>query len=223
MADPRHFLLNTDYPLDKVVYLKEAFITFGVNETFAHNLLFTPLVKVVWSLTSNFSETYEVGNGPLSASPSTPFTPFLAYARANATDIELAFGSPGAVVGAYVRVYGFMPSNVNVAANHTASSADTFALNTDYNYSKMYLADITASSSVAGSTEVVTHGLGYYPQCEVWFEKGGYIWYVPSTSINDGVPGSESFRMTTSDITMYRNPFLAGSELFHYRIYLDEL
>jgi len=220
------FLIDSDYPLDKVVLLNSGSIdlssTFDYN--FLHFLTFTPLVKVVWSTVPDFSVTYGVSDGPVSISPSFPFMPRLVYARANSTEVQMSFGNPGTYINIYIRVYGFMPSNVNLDAPFTASSADDYVINSDYNYTKLYLSGVTASSSVSGSSEVVNHNLGYYPQVEVWFEKGGYIWASSESSVVDLATRSyESFEVSTTTFTMYRSPFLFGPELFHYRIYLDEL
>lgn len=226
-VDPRNFLFSSDYPMDKVVYLHSGVLNFAVSGTdyiVAHGLSFTPLIKVVWSTDANFTTTYGVGDGPVSTSPSQPFSPSLAYANANGTNITLSFGYPGAVSSVYIRVYAFMPSDVNLDIAFTASAADTFVLNTDYNYTKLFVTGVTASSAVASSAEVVSHSLGYYPQTEVWFERGGYAWVAPQMLVVNGVTRStETFELTTSSLTMYRDPFLSGSERFHYRIYVDEL
>lgn len=226
MADPRNFLLNTDYPMDMVVLLHKGSINFsvsGTTYTAAHGLAFTPLIKVVWSTDSSFTTTYGVGDGPISTSASFPFLPQLTRAYANATNIVLEFGNPGAVNDAYIEIYGYMPSDVNVDTPSTASSADNFVINTDYNYSKLLVEGVTASSSSPGSSEVVVHGLGYYPQVEIWQVKSGNVECVSAITLADGANIYESFKLTTSTLTMTRDPSLFTPEYFYYRIYADEL
>lgn len=227
MADPRNFLFTTDYPIDQIILLHSGsidFTTSGTDYQFAHGLGFTPLVKATWSTTSDFSTTYGVGDGPISSSPSTPFLPELSFARADSTNVYLSWGNPGGVTNAYIRVYGLMPSDVNADVEPTASAGDRYVFNTDYNYTKLVEGGVTASSSVAGSAEVVTHSLGYYPQVEVWYEKGGYIWASTHPTVYDSATRlSEAYIVTSSTLTMYRDPSLSGTERFHYRIYADEL
>ena len=223
-AAAKKMLLSSDYPLDKVVYLHTDShdVTSG-DYTVAHGLPFTPLIKVVWSTSPTFATTYGVGDGPLSTNPSFPFLPQLVSAYADSSDIGLTFGNPGSVTNVYLRFYGFMPSDVDVDASFTSASGDLFAFNTDYNYTKLYLAGVTASSTVAGSTESVTHDLGYYPQTEVWYTKGGKMYCLAQNTLLDNSPVSESVEITTTSITMKRDVLLSGSETFHYRIYVDEL
>lgn len=223
MADPRNFLLNTDYPMDKVIFLWEGYYDFSLPKVCDHGLSFTPLVKIVWSTTSTFDTTYGVGDGPVTSITSTPFSPQLFSAYADSSSIYAIFGYPGAVAGAYIRIYAFMPSNINVDTPPTASSADSFVVNTDYNYSKLLMEGVTATSSVSSSSEVVVHGLGYYPQVEVWYVTSGNTFAASQVNLFDGAPSTETFEITTSSLTMRRSPFLAGGEYFYYRIYADEL
>lgn len=227
-ANAKNFLISSDFPMDKIVLLHSGqidFTTSGTDYTFAHGLSFTPLIKATWSTSSDFSTTYGIGDGPLSSNPSFAFLPELAFARADSSNVYLSFGNPDMVNNAYIRIYGFMPSDVDVDTDLTASAADSFTLDSDYNYTKLYTSGVTSSSSVAGSSETVTHSLGYYPQVEVWFEKDGYIWVSaqPAVKPDLGIRESETFELTISSLTMYRNASLSGTERFHYRIYTDEL
>lgn len=224
--DSRDMLVSSDYPLDKIVYLHTGSINFPITGTdyiINHGLPFTPLIKVVWSTSNDFSTTYGVGDGPISSNPSFAYLPQIVFAYSDSSTINLVFGNPGSVTDAYIRIYAFMPSNVNTDAEFTVSAADTFVLNTDYNYSKLYLSGITASSSTPSSVETITHGLGYYPQVEVWYTKGGLTYAMSEIALFDNSLGTESFELTTDDLILRRSPFLSGDELFHYRIYADEL
>lgn len=225
LSNARDFLATSDYPLDKVCYLHSATVNFGsgTDYTVAHGLPFTPLIRAVWSLTSSFTTAYQVGDGPVSSSPSTPFSPQLVSAYADSTNAVLSFGMPGTTTQVYVRIYALMPGGDSSEVSHTASSADDFTLSTDYNYTKLYMEGETASSSTPSSTEIVTHSLGYYPQVEVWFEKSSRIYAASYSALVNGSPTSEAFAISTSSLTMTREMFLSGPESFHYRIYVDEL
>lgn len=219
-------LIDSDNPLDKVILLKSDTLVFsvsGTSYTFNHGLSFTPLIKVVWSTNSDFSVTYSVGDGPVSSSVFSPFIPMLSMAKANSTSVTLEFSNPDTVPTAYLRVYGFMPSNVNVDASFTSSSAENFTIDSDYNYTKLYMSGVTASSSTGSSTESINHNLGYYPQVESWYEQSGYIWVLNSASIFNGVEYYSSANITTSTLTYIREQFPSSAIAFHYRIYEDEL
>ena len=57
-----------------------------------------------------------------------------------------------------------MPSNADADAPYTASIADTFVLNTDYNYTKLYYDSLVP----AAATTTITHNFGYRPQVMAW-------------------------------------------------------
>lgn len=223
VANAKNFLIHSDYPLDKIILLWSGYTDFSTDFLFNHGLPFTPLVKIVWSLDTSFTTVYGVGDGPISGVSSTPFIPQLIRAYATSSAVYSTFGTPGATPGAYIRVYGFMPSDVNVDASFTANAADSFTISTDYNYTKLFLAGVTGFSGVAGSSEIVLHNLGYYPQVEVWYEKGTDIYAAGEIDLFDGALNTESFELSTTALVMRRDPFLAGTERFHYRIYADEL
>lgn len=221
----KQMIMTTDYPLDKVVYLHRGTLNFSssLDYVISNPFDFTPLIKVVWSTNADFTTTYGVGDGPLSTSPSFPFLPNLSVAKADASAITLQFGNPGSVSSAYIRMYAFMPSTVSSDVSFNASAGDAFVINSGYNYSKLYRAGVTASSSTAGSSETVSHNLDYYPQVEAWYEKSGVIYSMAQIFMSGSTLATESFELTTSNLIFRRNPSLSGSERFHYRIYLDDL
>lgn len=221
--NPSDFNLNSDYPLDKAILLWQGTFDFVGSELFNHGLSYIPLIKIVWSLTADFAQTYGLGNGPDTSSPFTPFTPQLIDSWADSTSVNAIFGTPGSTPLVYVRVYGFMPSNINNEAAATASSADNLVLNTDYNYSKLYLSGITASSSVSSSTETVNHSLGYIPQTDVWYDVSGSIHCLPGVVMYNSSYQSEAAIVSTSQLQMLRSPYLSSAERFHYRIYADRM
>jgi len=166
MADSRNFLLNTDYPMDKVVYMTSGSFTSptgGIDYQFSHNLSFNPLIIGTWSLDSDFSTSREGGFfGFEGTDPTTVYAIF----SADSTNITIRTINPGASVVVYYRIYAFMPTNVNDDSTSTASIADNFVLNTDYNYTKLFLSGV----SVAVASTVVTHNLGYRPQVIAWLK-----------------------------------------------------
>ena len=59
MENPNNFLINTDYPLDMIIYYKFYELTTNGSSsqtvTIPHGLGFTPLLFGVWSTTPDFA------------------------------------------------------------------------------------------------------------------------------------------------------------------------
>lgn len=221
----KKMVMTTDFPLDKVIFLHLGMLDLSssLDYIFPNPFTFTPLIKVVWSTSPDFNTTYGVGDGPLSTNPSFPFLPNLAVAKADLSSITLQFGNPGSIPSAYIRMYAFMPSDTSSAVEPNTSAGDAFVINSEYNYSKLYRAGVTPFSSTAGSTETINHDLDYYPQIEAWYEKSGAIYSMAQIFKSGGSLSTESFELTNSNLILRRDPFLTGSERFHYRIYLDDI
>ena len=203
--DPRNFLLNTDYPMDKVIYLNSGSHSMtgggGSIKQFAHNLGFTPLIIGTWSFNSNFLTSRE--GGMFTAEGTDPTTAYTTFS-ANATDITIDCFNPGATATIYYRIYGFMPSDVNADVAFTASLAENFQFNTDFNYTKLF------SSSVASAgTSTITHNLGYRPQVLTWIEDSTIY---GTTAIVD----SGFVKATTTTVVI-----ISPTKSVHYRIYAD--
>ena len=213
-ANARNFLYNTDYPLDKVIYLKSGTtnIASGGTLNIAHGLPFIPLINFYWSLTPDFSVIYEDNIGPFpSGNPGFFFT-LQVSARADATNITLdANGILGSTT-IYYRIFGFQPDDSNVDLPSTASAGDIFSFNTDYNYLKLYSASHV--SLAAGASFTLVHGLGYRPQVSTWFLTGG-VSYPSTYSDQDG----RQTEVTNSSVIFTNASFSAG--VMYYRIYQD--
>jgi hypothetical protein len=228
VTDARNFLLNSDYPLDKVIYRASGSFALGAyfsteSLSIPHGLSFTPLPVLQWSTSSDFSVVYEAGTGP---PPDDIILGFLGIAMnctADGTNINIDvtnFKSTAYTI--YYRVFGLMPSDENEEATSTQDAGDSFVLNTDQNYAKL----IDSGKLTLSTTTTVTHGLGYEPQVFMWIEDSGII-YTPFTALNSSKTGStltpaaqRGYRVTTSQIEFKS---LSPSYAYgHYRIYADE-
>lgn len=187
-VDHRNFLLNTDFPIDKIIYKDSGSFSatsdiivgggLGTIHNVAHGLGFMPLIVGNFSTSPDFLTTNEI------------FMPI--YPEANGIygitnsstteySVQVMNYSPNTVT-VYYRVYGFMPSNVAETAVPTSALADNFVLNTDYNYSKLYYNDVLPDVT----TTTITHNLGYRPQVMAWMgdsTQSSYIMYDSSTYI----------------------------------------
>jgi hypothetical protein len=221
IGDAEKFQLNSDYPLDKASYLTSTSVALGSlsfnDVTFNHSLGFAPLLQSMWSQDSTFASAYDENSGPKNAGGQNVVQ---TAAQSTSTQITLFNTNNQAFnTTVYWRLFGFMPSNVNTDASFTNVGVDNYMLNSDYNYTKLYLSGVTAASATPSSTETVTHNLGYRPQVLCWTEKGGiFSWMNSFASVGQG----NTCNVSTTDVTFTRDSLLAASLKFHYRIYLDE-
>lgn len=223
MTDPRNFLLNSDYPLDKVVYMTSGTLTVtssGSESTnITHGLTFRPLM--VFSHSDDSAFTTSRTNGQL------PFGPAEQWGVSVDTDSDtnirvLGFNTSATTKTIYWRAYAFMPSNVNLDADPTASTATNFVLNTDNNYMKLLDSDYITMPS-AGNTITVTHGLGYRPTVQIWERLGTGVERILPLLVSDPADTtSNRINVGTSTITFTSGSGGTEATNYHYRIYTDD-
>ena len=227
--DSRNMLVSSDFPLDKVVFMSSGSISvppFGFNDvSVPHGLPFIPLVSAVYSTTSDFETTYEYNSGPVQTNTSLPGV-FLYDTSDMSTSEHIILrhsNNTASSVTLYYRVYAFMPSTANDLVGFTVTEADDFVMNTDYNYTKLFMSGVTPYSSVANSVEVITHGLGYRPQVSAWQQKPDGVYSVTSALLlaNGNTTGG-MVSVTDNNIIYQREDFPFGASRLHYRIYIDE-
>jgi hypothetical protein len=223
MTDSRNLLLDSDYPLDKVVYMTSgtlAVTSFGSESTtITHGLGFRPLMVFSFSDTSDFAISKT--NGFL------PYGSFEQWGVTVDTDSPttirvFGYNTSGVTKTIYWRAYALMPSNANVNVSPTASTASNFVLNTDYNYMKLFDSDyITMPSS--GNTTTVTHDLGYRPRVQIWeLLPTGLERLVGILTPDTSDTSSNRINLTTTTLTFRRGSSGAEPTNYHYRIYLDD-
>ena len=209
--DPRDFLLNTDYELDKIVFFEDGNLT--STATITHKLNFIPLVFGVWSTDSNFSSANTIGWVDSSAEPG--YNPVLSVeAYATSTSIKITVAGNTNNVPVYYRIYAFEPNDSRENAPYTSKRADKFILNTDYNYCKLM-----KSGAFTQDDEYFNHNLGYIPQVMAWMQR----------EVNDEIrvyPLEAASEYTnvgiTVDSTKIQNKRLFFIDKIYWRIYYDE-
>lgn len=210
MADPRDFLLNTDYEMDKIILFKTGDIPRdALDVAVPHGLSFTPLIFGICSGDPNFAENFSIPCDNIGNSRDIQF-----YAWADETNIYLSYTgnqstSPNKF---YYRIYGFEPTNVKAHVASTSNYANNFILNTDYNYCKLKSAGIVDATYYATTT--IPHNLNYLPQVMAWYDLAG--------GIN---PYAESGRMDNISVdeqNVYIYNYSYPDLKVHYRIYYDE-
>lgn len=223
LSNAKDFLVNSDYPVDKVIFLQSYSVflaSLGFEDlTYAHGLSFTPLVVARWSTNSNLIPTYNILGGPTISSGYA----YTTRIWADSTNIYIsATNNTGSDATIYFSVYGFMPSTDDDDVTPTASSADSFALSSDYNYTKLYLYGTVDLPTGTGSQSVL-HSLSYYPQVSLWMEQSGSIYPVIYNAVSTVVPAFNeiNYYVTTNSLVIDHYDLLSVRKI-HYRIYLDE-
>ena len=205
--DPRDFLLNTDYEMDKIVYFTEGSLDEGQVRNISHKLPFTPLVFGICAFNSDFSDPRTL---PFEQVRDNIIS-FTIYA--NSSIIQIGYGNyADNPPKAYYRIYAFEPSNSFAKVGKTSQHAKNFILNTDYNYCKLY------EKGIVNSDTTVQHNLGYIPQVLVWQEdSNGLVYPTSNALLDDPISDSPSWVRVTSTGVTFKN---VGKS--HYRIYYDE-
>lgn len=239
MSDARNFLMSSDHQVDKIIYFKERFV--AVNDKqgsteFNVDLPFCPLVFGVWSTTPDFTVCHPFTQGGIMSSRTNDFvTDFVGVkaSRANGTTKIMVDHYFTSVHNYYVRIYGFMPTDVELSADITSTRAQGLISSSDYNYRKLVLAGVepytidTTSQTGQASTVTINHNLGYLPQVMAWLETS-YMnerEIIPFGFSQRGSSLAPFGNITLTNSSVVITP-LAGQwgDTFraHYRIYYDE-
>jgi len=219
------FSLTTDYPLDKIIYQTTGSLVVPASTPTSvdipHGLPFTPLSNLVYSTTSDFAVSYVSGSGPSPTDPSLYQLGIDVTLSSTGTNNSIAVTNFFTYdVTIYYRLYSFEPIGSSATLLFTNVSSDTFELNTDYNYSKLYL---EGKINLATTTTVV-HGLGYIPQTESWIEFSTQT-LSPQSQFNaldttaGSVVGTIGVVLTSTQLSLVGS--IPGALFLHYRIYLD--
>ena len=144
-TDPRDFLINSDYEMDKIVYFTTGTITvFGVFAT-----------------DSDFTDTHVL---PFSAHNGEAFT-----LSADNTNVNIAYDNQDPTASVYYCIMGFELDGSTADAPATSQYANNLIIDTEYNYCKLY-----SKGYVNGDADTtITHDLGYLPQIMAWTELNG--------------------------------------------------
>jgi len=225
--DLSNLLLDTDYPFDKVIFKSQGSFTvangdLGDQFSIPHSLPFTPLPRILWSNSSNFSTAYSVGDvayytnidGTTGLNLGQSYT-----VTADATNVYInRYNNSGGNKTVYYRIFCFQPTTASDSALSSPTSANdnNFILNSDYNYLKLFKRGQLTTGSPS-----FTHALGYIPKVWLWSQVGSsvdslvysQVVFPPSSStIEQGVTIDNNNLTWVSPGTAY--------DSVHYRIYL---
>ena len=241
--DPRDFLLNTDYEMDKIIYCNnfEWTVSAVTTEEIPHKLRTVPLIFGVWSTNADFTDCKEIGQAD------NPWEQGLRVeASSDMTKIKFTLNPKkenGAYVSTtfYIKAFGFEPGSnwydshldkylklVGQKIPTTSKYAKAFILNTDYNYLKLLRAGKLGEWT--NNHYEYTHNLGYVPQILAWSTLGPQgelgIENIEFT-VSDG-----SFNYEAEDSVMKSGIYVDNTKVYQYtgwvpnfnelRIYADE-
>lgn len=239
MTKPQNFLLNTEYPLDKVVYMTQGEWTpTGFDsETGSASKIFAietgidapHMVIGEWS-DDNWETSYPLGTYRYRGGWYQRDSNSLLYEKSTRV---LALGYMGDTIAEQPDNNGFI---VQVASSYstkvkwrayvmipesywetivspTASLSNPLVLDTRDNYPKLFEDKIVKLS--ANTPVTVYHNLGFKPYIRAWSAFGG-------NSLKDTVFSCESFNITALDESKIVFEDTSNSFVY-YRIYADEI
>nr|DAJ29233.1 MAG TPA: hypothetical protein [Caudoviricetes sp.] len=223
MDDPRRFIFNSDFPIDHVVYIREVDVPFSSSGVeIGHNLGFTPLLMGLFSA-DNWASSM-----PIDTPASSGDNVGNVQVESNRYSIKLInYGRLNRPIK--VRLFGLMPSDVNVDVSPPQVRYSRFNFNTDFNYSKLVKAGVFNTHWNSGENIVYHHGLGYILEVEVWQEDNSGVVkklfnvYDPN-GVNFSSMGSRIVyaKITTQDFIIRTDGANQDITKIHYRIYGDQ-
>ena len=135
MQYPTHFIFNSDYPFDMIVYYKHLEYTKGTSPTeFEHHLGFAPLLFGSWSDKEDFSTAYTLMTDARAANG------FLAYVQSDSNKVYINTANISSGQKIYLKIYGFAPTTWTGDCKPTAQSSSELLLDTDNNYAPLLAA-----------------------------------------------------------------------------------
>lgn len=189
------FVVNSDYPMDMVVFANEGTLTSfsdGHGEaSIAHRLPFTPLPFGVWSTDGGITWQPIVG---MSAGSGQLF----ADIQADGSSVKFIVYQNSAGTNVKYRVFGLAPDGATGDVAPPSLRFSNFTLNTDFNYSKR-VASAVWSLTVTSSTPIVTHNLGYIPEAIAWRESSAGV---ISPLINSSLGNAGEVVLTANNSTI---------------------
>lgn len=140
MQYPTHFIFNSDYPFDMIVYYKFYELTTDSNRyqtiSFAHNLGFAPLLFGSWSDKKDFSTAYALLNEAYGADK------IQVYVESDENNVYITRYqyTPVPSKKLYLKIYGFAPTSWTGDCAPTSQSSSELLLNTDNAYAPLLAA-----------------------------------------------------------------------------------
>lgn len=207
--------IDTDHPMDKVVFLKEGQVSVTTANdavfSFNHGIGAMLFVDGIWS-PDNWSTTYQFGSSKRVGDVIAITSSLLA----NDTRVEGTIRYNQNVTAKY-RIWGFIEESttLNLSVSETASKSENlFVINSDYNYPRLI------AEGIANKGDTINHNAGVIPRVDIW----RYDSYIQGYGklYNDGFGltygGFGEFAKITANQIVFSNVTGAGDR-YYYRVY----
>lgn len=210
------FVLNTEYPADKIVWLEEGTISAnaGNNTIQLPNPLGVNLfVRGVWSR-DGFNNAFEFGtNKYMDGSLVQDFT---SYVTSSTSEVNAHIYLNSGVTVQY-RLWGVVneAETQNLDINGTATdTTNRFIVNTEYNLPRLY-----AEGYASPNTDFV-HNLGFIPYVDVWaYNQYSNYWELLPIGIFGSAFGVGSPIKVDNSKVSFTNQNATYNN-FYYRVYV---
>ena len=224
MSDARNFLITSEYPTDKIVWLYEGQTTTDQYGSFSveipHNMGATIFATGIWTIddwgtTYNSSTTLHSGQSysrySLLASDSTQVY-FNGFCEDN---------DGNELIGATLkfRFWGFFneAETQNKFADATASaSSNKFIKDSRLGYPKLFM---EGYADATDGTKTIYHNLGFVPFVEIWYQTDNK-WY--QVDYVDFVSPISTWTIQNTNTILSFNGDGYTNYKYYYRIYADE-
>lgn len=214
------FIFNSDYPIDKIVWLKEGQVQMQLGSTgddpieIAHDLGVQLYVNGVWTI-DNWATTYTFNASRIDGQGYA----YQSLLAATASKVYLSGQhAQGGTSTFKYRLWGFLSEDATkgIPAKRTAGwSGNKLVLSTDHDYPML------CKEGVAAPGTTITHALGDIPYVDVW-GRSPYTNYGYSTISNDSFGrayGMGELVQIDSQKILFRNDS-TQYDSYYYRIYM---
>lgn len=231
-----HFIFNSDYPVDKIVWLYEGqFTTSSDNLTNVNipiesllNTNETIFIKGAASV-DNWATSIMIGTSHSIAGKNAGASMYWTNSSTNKLRLTFDFRSYGGRTAKY-RLWGVARDDATPAVDYpktSITSKSKLIFNTELNYPRLY------KDGVAMSGETVYHNLGKIPYVDYWYVSKSTTsvtpatlarrWeYSPTGRFGDSLDSYPAVRATDKTLT-FRKLVVNGDEqrdlYYYYRIY----
>ena len=233
-----HFIFNSDYPTDKIIWLYEGqFTTTSSTSTFYINLpdnmgAGAPIFCKGAVTLDNWASSIMVGTGYSQAGKNASmYIVFYTYNGVSRLQVDVDFRSFPNKTAKY-RLWGVQREDISNSTDYpknTAFMKNKLILDSDRNYPRLCL------EGVAISGETVKHNLGKIPYIDYWYQiqrtispytkENAFLssWrYNPKGALNASIGNYPTITATDKEVT-FSKMLVNGNEqtdvLYYYRLY----
>lgn len=226
MSKAGNFLITSEYPTDKIVWMYEGSVTtdeFGAFEAkISHNLPSIPFCTGLWTVdgwATQYNACTTIHQGQV----------YSRYSQLSSNNTIVTFSGycsnddGTAMAGATVRfrLWGFFNESqtMGVFADTTSGlSENMFVKNTSFGYPKLFMEGIADATQ---ETQTIYHNLGFIPFVEIWQELDDSWFLVDYVDFTDEDSGASWTIHNTASYISFNGSSYTNYK-YYYRIYADE-